>query len=35
MTKDKSADKKNGKMKLKRYEKEVHKLQVELCHLRR
>src|SRR5262245_57292941 len=33
MAKDKSADKKDGKMKLKRYEKELHKLQVELCHL--
>ena len=33
MAKRKSADKKNGRMKRKRYEKELHKLQVELCHL--
>jgi len=33
MAKHKSADKKNGKMKRKLYEKELLKLQVELCHL--
>src|SRR5262249_36242327 len=33
MAKHKSADKKNSKMKVKRYERELHKLQVELCHL--
>ena len=33
MAKRNSADKKNGRMKRKRYEKELHKLQVELCHL--
>jgi polyphosphate kinase 2 len=33
MAKRKSADEKNGKIKRKRYEKELHKLQVELCHL--
>jgi polyphosphate kinase len=33
MAKRMSADKKNGRMKRKRYEKELHKLQVELCHL--
>src|SRR5262245_49591033 len=33
MAKRKSADKENGKLKRKRYEKELRKLQVELCHL--
>ena len=33
MAKRKSADKETGKLKRKRYEKELHKLQVELCHL--
>src|SRR5262245_30380684 len=33
MAKRKSADQKNGKMKRKPYEKELLKLQVELCHL--
>src|SRR5262245_42731855 len=33
MAKRKSADKENGRMKRKRYEKELGKLQVELCHL--
>src|SRR5215510_2184568 len=33
MGKQKSTDKDNGKMKRKLYEKELRKLQVELCHL--
>ena len=33
MAKRKSADKETSKLKRKRYEKELHKLQVELCHL--
>jgi polyphosphate kinase 2 len=33
MAKRNRADKENGKLKRKRYEKELHKLQVELCHL--
>jgi polyphosphate kinase 2 len=33
MAKRKSADKETGKLKRKRYEKELQKLQVELCHL--
>jgi len=33
MAKGKNAGKENGKMKRKRYDKELHKLQVELCHL--
>jgi len=33
MDKRKSADKDNGKLKRKHYEKELHKLQIELCHL--
>jgi polyphosphate kinase 2 (PPK2 family) len=33
MAKHNGADKKNGKMKRKLYEKELRKLQVELCHL--
>src|SRR5215471_1673714 len=33
MAKGKNADKENGKMKRKRYDKELQKLQVELCHL--
>jgi polyphosphate kinase 2 len=33
MAKGKNADNENGKMKRKRYDKELHKLQVELCHL--
>ena len=30
---DKEEDKSNRKLKRKEYEKELHKLQVELCHL--
>src|SRR5262245_26680186 len=33
MAKRKSADKETGRLKRKRYEKELHKHQVELCHL--
>src|SRR5262249_6083580 len=33
MAKRRSVDKENGKLKRKRYEKELHKLHVDLCHL--
>ena len=33
MAKHTGADKENSKMERKRYEQELHKLQVELCHL--